>query len=379
MKILHVISSLDKRGGGTSEVVPRICRAMHDGGAEVQILVCYHEKSEISIEAEKAIACGVGYECVERIRRPRILWLLGYSPRFRMDARKWVAWADIVYIHGLWMAPGWIVAQEACRISKPYVVMPHGFLDPERLKISKWKKRLSTWLFDRKMLTRASAIIATSEYEANGIRAFGLCNRIHIVPLGIDIESFEVRGKTRDVFSLRTRTLLYFSRITPIKGLDMLASVWEKLYQHFPDWRLRIVGPDDRGYSKVVKKMFADNCPSGCYSIEGPVFGEDKFDVYKCADAFILPTRSENWSVAVAEAMASALPVVCTKGAPWGCLNEVNAGAWVDISKDAIYKGLEIVMGASDEERSAMGERGREWVKTNLGWQAISDKLCKII
>ena len=89
----------------------------------------------------------------------------------------------------------------------------------------------------------------------------------------------------------------------------------------------------------------------------------------------MLPTRSENWSIAVAEAMAAGLPVVCTKGAPWRCISEVGAGAWVDVSVEGIAGGLSEVMNASDDVRIAMGRRGRAWVEDHLQWSKIAREM----
>lgn len=136
-----------------------------------------------------------------------------------------------------------------------------------------------------------------------------------------------------------------------------------------------IVGPDDRGYTEEIRKVFAAKCPAGSYEFRGPVYGEEKLKLLASADAFVLPTRNENWGIAVAEAMASGLPVICTKGAPWECLETEKAGRWVDISAEGIRKGLEDVLALGDEERRAMGERGRRWVEANLDWTAIARKM----
>lgn len=75
--------------------------------------------------------------------------------------------------------------------------------------------------------------------------------------------------------------------------------------------------------------------------------------------------------------MASGVPVVCTKGAPWQCLNECGAGKWVDVSINGITEGLEAVMSASDMERMDMGRKGREWIKENLDWGKIAESAIK--
>lgn len=94
------------------------------------------------------------------------------------------------------------------------------------------------------------------------------------------------------------------------------------------------------------------------------------------ADAFVLPTRNENWGIAVAEAMASGLPVICTKGAPWSCLEAEKAGWWTDVSVEGLEQALSELTATDADELCAMGERGRRWAKTNLDWFVIAKRMC---
>ena len=189
MKILHVISAVHKQGGGTSEVVPRICRAQKDAGHEVSLIAL--KTDDVSVQAELAMMSGVEFEFVDGMINFPVIRSIGYASGFYKKVESAIARTDIVHIHGLWMCPIWEAAKAARKLGKPYVVMPHGFLEPERLKISKWKKRISAVLFDRRVLKDANAIIATSENEAQGIRAFGLDNPIRLMPLGLDVELFD--------------------------------------------------------------------------------------------------------------------------------------------------------------------------------------------
>lgn len=363
MKVLHIVSSVFENGGGTSEVVPRLCRALRESGLEVTLAT--HKAAHISHAAVEAIQAGVCYE--GESRRDRFLpRSLAYSSQFKRLMPRLVQDSDIVHIHGLWQMSGWMAAQEARKQNKPYLVMPHGFLEPERLKFSPCKKWAMGALFDNQMLRYANAIVATSESEVNGIRKYGVANFIHIMPIGLDVEKYALSKCTG-------KTLLYFSRITPVKGLDMLAEVWSRIDRK--GWKLQIVGPDDRGYTEEMKALFASKCPPDSYEFRPPIFGEEKYRLLSSVDAFVLPTRSENWSIAVAEAMASGLPVICTKGAPWGCLNRVNAGYWVDVSENGIQDGVQRLINMESANRRNMGCRGRQWVAENLAWDKVAKEM----
>jgi len=73
--------------------------------------------------------------------------------------------------------------------------------------------------------------------------------------------------------------------------------------------------------------------------------------------------------------MASGLPVICTKGAPWRCLETAGAGWWCDVSVDGLEGALRELMACSDEQRRAMGRRARAWVEENLDWGKIGARM----
>lgn len=365
MKILHVISSVWKRGGGTSEVVPRLCEALVKRGEHVT-LASLLLSQEMSNTYCSAVNAGMRSELFVQ---SKLLHPLALSKDLRFGLKHLVAESDIVHIHGLWQAPVWYAAAECRKQDKPYVMMPHGFLEPERLKVSKWKKRIVGALIERKNLKNANALVATAESEARGFKQYGLNKPVHIMPIGLDLEPF-LPPKPHE-----QKILLYFSRFTPIKGLDMLAEVWSKIDRK--DWKLLLVGPSDRGYADEIKKLYGEKCEAGSYEFRGPVFGQEKYELLSSVGAMVLPTRSENWSIAVAEGMAAGLPVVCTKGAPWECLNTAKAGYWVEISKAGIDEGLNKLFALTDEERRGMGANGRKWIEENLNWDKISNEMVR--
>ena len=110
-------------------------------------------------------------------------------------------------------------------------------------------------------------------------------------------------------------------------------TVWCELGQRLksahPEWRLRIVGPDELGHARELAALAAE-LKTKRVSIEGPVAGDAKTAAYREADLFVLPTLNENFAITVAEALAAGTPVIATKGAPWRGLEREGCGWWVD-------------------------------------------------
>jgi glycosyltransferase involved in cell wall biosynthesis len=107
----------------------------------------------------------------------------------------------------------------------------------------------------------------------------------------------------------------------------------------------------------------------------GPKYGPEKIDEYQNADLFVLPTHSENFGMVIAEALASGLPVITTKGTPWGEIITHNCGWWISLNVDNLVSTLENVMSLSDIERIQMGLRGRSLIEEKYSINAVAEKM----
>lgn len=376
MKILHVISSLAPDRGGAAEIIPYLCIAAKREGAEARMLT--FSSSSYGGAVKIAEREGVSLITAPSLRGP--IGRIFLSREFKRKLLEQIAWADIVQVHGLWEAPDWHAEWYAKRLRKKLVVMPHGSLESARMKKGFLKKVVVSSLLDRRLINTSDLVLATADSEIEGIRKHGINARIDVIPLGLHIAPYASAMPNLSLLEsmgipFGNKVLLYFSRITPIKGLDLLAKAWSKIGNDFRKWTLLIVGPDDRGYTEEIKRVFTSLCREGSFIFHGPVYKEEKISLLASVDALVLPTRSENFSIAVAEAMASGKPVVCTKGAPWSCLNEANAGRWVDIESDAIEKGIRSIFNLTQNERAEMGARARKWVSENLDWSVIGRRM----
>lgn len=377
MKILHVIESLRKNAGGAAEIVPVIAEEERLCGNGVTMVTLESaDYSETAVHAQKAGVKIVAY------RRSSVLpGILGFSWAYMKELDGLITSVDVVHVHGLWQFFGWWAALRTRHFGKVLVMQPHGSLEPERLKISRWRKRIVGTLVDRPLLRNADCVLTTAESEREHVIQYGIApERVRAIPLGLHSEPYLSSKPDSGLLArlgvdVSKKLLLYFSRITQIKGLDMLAEVWRSLAYFHDEWQLVIAGPDDRGYTEEMRSLYARLLPAGTYVFTGPVYGKDKFSLLKSVHAFVLPTRSENFSIAVAEAMASGLPVVCTKGAPWGIVEKAHAGYWVDINVNALNDGLRKVLGSSPDERVVLGKNGQECVAQEYEWTSITKSM----
>jgi glycosyltransferase involved in cell wall biosynthesis len=170
------------------------------------------------------------------------------------------------------------------------------------------------------------------------------------------------------------RTLLYFGRLTPKKGIDILLQAWGAVHKLFPNWRLLIAGTDDRGYKDRMENL-AKKLNLQRVQFAGPAYGDDKFKVYRNAELFVLPTHNENFGMTVAEALAHELPVIVTKGAPWSGIESHGCGWWIDIGVEPLVKTLKQALSETSKQLFIRGERGRRWMEEEFSWEAVGRKM----
>jgi glycosyltransferase involved in cell wall biosynthesis len=149
----------------------------------------------------------------------------------------------------------------------------------------------------------------------------GLRGPVVVIPNGVDAAAFAGTGD-REAISRRwpecqgKRVALFLSRLHPLKGLEMLIDAWAEIPH--AGWQLLVVGTDEAGHEAEIKARVERRGLAGAVTFGGPRYGDEKVAVMQAADLFVLPTHSENFGIVVAEALACGVPVITTKGAPWG-------------------------------------------------------------
>ena len=110
-------------------------------------------------------------------------------------------------------------------------------------------------------------------------------------------------------------------------------------------------------------------------SFVGVINGHAKYEFLADADIYVLPSDTENFGVTAAEALASGTPVIASQGTPWQGIEREKCGRWVPIGVEPLVMALDELMSTSDEERVAMGARGREWMGRDFSWKGIGAKM----
>lgn len=360
IRIAHVIASIERPEAGPSYSVRGLASAQAAAGADVSLLSLGSEAP--SETAYRDIRFGTDFSFLPVLRR------LHFSSAMHdhLLRGRW----DVVHNHGLWLMPNLYAAWAAERIGARLVTAPRGMLSAVALGFSPRRKRAFDLLFQRRALERVDMFHATSESEYAEIRAQGLRQPVAIVPNGVALAGPEQIG----CGSAAPSTVLSLGRIHPKKGLDQLIRAWARIEAELPGWRLVIRGPDEGGHARDLAVLIRELGLARA-EIAPAVFGEEKTRVLASAEIFVLPTRSENFAMTVAESLAAGTPVISTKGAPWSGLDRHGCGWWVDHGVESLASALLAATALTREKRSAMGQNGRLWMERDFSWESVGARM----
>ncbi len=266
--------------------------------------------------------------------------------------------ADIVHTHQLRSAPSRMAALAARARGQRLVCTDLG------LGGGGWFGLLPR-LFDRLLALSASSA------ETIGLPA----DRVRIIYGGTDPARFRPEPRSRG------RSVLFVGRLTPHKGVD-------RLIQALPPGAGLIVAgtsghdphPPESSYPALLARLAAGRD----VTFTGRVTDEKLPAVYRQAAVFVLPsvTRtcygrevaiSELLGLAVLEAMASGVPVICSRvgGLP-EVVRDGETGFLVEPGNVEQLRDRIARLLAEPRLAEDLGRNGREWVLERFTWDAVA-------
>jgi glycosyltransferase involved in cell wall biosynthesis len=358
MRILHVIGTVNPAAGGPSEIV-RVLVQFRPVGTEAEVVTLDDPDADFVQQAGFMVHAlgpvGWNYGRSPKLRR----WLQANRDRF-----------DGVVVHGLWQYCTRAVHQ-AMRGHVPYMVFPHGMLDPY-FKRAFPVKHLKKWLYwlgsEYWVLRDADRVLFTTEAEEELARQSFWLHRWkgEVVPFGTvppegdpaeQREAFfaacpQVRGR---------RFLLFLGRINPKKGCDMLVDAYVRMAERDPGMDLVMAGPDAQNWrAKLEHRARAAGVQSRIHW-PGMLLGDAKWGAFHASEAFILPSHQENFGIAVAEALACGRPVLLSDRVNTAAEIAGDGAALVEQdTPEGTSRLIERWIDLPAAERAAMGRRSQQ-------------------
>jgi glycosyltransferase involved in cell wall biosynthesis len=365
---LHLCNGLDpQRDGGMVPAILGLTGALAEQGGQVTIVTPTPSRLD-KVQVPEGV----------RLRGPQP----GGDGLDGDDIEAAVQMAEVVHLHGLWQTHTRLGARAARRARIPYLIAAHGMAEPWALRHKAWKKRFYLALIEGKNLRRASCLHALSRPEVGHLRALAPRTPVCLVPNGVDLAPFErlpdrARLEAEHPELVGKFVLLFFGRLHVKKGLDLLATSLAALRHDHPDVHILVAGNDDGALAPFLNQLAALGL-SGKVTCLGHVSGERARRAWGAADAFILPSYSEGFSMAVLEALACRLPVVITTACHFPELAEAEAGIVVPPTADGVTDGLRSLLERSPKQRAELGRRGRELVVERYTWNRQAERLADV-
>ena len=387
MNILHVIPSISPRGGGPTHTVMGLTSQLANRGNNVRVFTTNLDGVGRGIAGtmDAPPEVPIRKNAVEIRYFPTQYPRWAFSWNFMRTLRSELKKTDIVHIYSLYLFTTSITAHYCCLYGVPYLLHPHGSLDPFlRRRRNRIIKAVYHPTIECRNWDNAAAIHYNSQeemdlaHDALKIKAPGV-----VVPCALNIGEYSnlpPYGTFREKYPALKgkRILLFLSRINFKKGLDILAKAFGEVVRKRSDTRLVIVGPDDEGYGKAVRKWLAEEDALDKAIFTGMLLGEDKMAAFRDSDVFVLPSYTENFGIVVIEALACKLPVVISNRVNiWREIADAGAGTVVKCDPGELAAALLQLL---DDPAlcQKLGQNGRRLVEEKFTWNKVTDQMIAV-
>jgi len=375
MRILHVIGDLAPESGGPAKACVEMAQALARRGHEVTIATTDFSPSVGRARPQVPQEAGVDVRVFPLGFPAR--WLASWPLRRAMP--ELVGAADLAHIHSLYLFHSWAAGTTCRRLGVPYIVRPHGTLDPVIHRRSRWRKRVMELWYQDRLLRNAAAIHYTSAEEMRLAEPYVFGAPGVVVPLGLDLTDYSALPEPgtfrRSHPEIGERPILLFlSRLNFKKGLDVLIQATARVIAAGIDAHLVLAGPDG-GMEASARRWIAEAGLEGRSTFTGMLRGKDKLAAFVDAALFVLPSLSENFGISVVEAMACGTPVLVSDRVNiWREIVADGAGIAEPPAPDAFAAAMLSLLN-DEPRRRAMGQAARASVARRYQWNTIAGEL----
>ena len=377
MKILHVIPSLSPEWGRPTDALINFVYHLRQVGVEAEVITTNDSFSSPEICLEK----WTEYQGIPVCFFPCTLRFKAFAPSLSLNSwlQNRLSDYELVHIHYLFSYAPTVAAQLARQNCIPYIVRTIGQLTPWALAQSRLRKKVYTHFIERKNLNYAAAIHCTTIGEAQDVTHFGIQTPKLILPLGVSPQETlpnapQQLHQTYHIPDDRL-ILLFLSRLHYKKRIDLLLEALSKLPSDLPPTHLILAGSGDPDYCRYLQTCVEKARLTHQVTFTGFVTGHQKALLLQGADLFVLPSFSENFGIAVAEAMLAGLPTIITEGIQLSPdVQQAQAGLVIQSDLDSLRSALEKLI-RSPELRKTLGANAQKLAQTKYHWPTITQSL----
>ena len=309
MKVLHILPSVDPKGGGPMEGVKQYGHRFEELGHHVEV-VTLDDPAEPCVAEFPLKVHALGPAMGSYRYTPKLAqWLEAHAKDY-----------DTIIVNGLWQYHGFGAWRVLHRLQIPYFVFTHGMLDPW-FKHTYPLKHLKKWLYwpwaEYCLLRDARAVLFTCEEERLLARKSFWLYKVREAVINYGTGTPPNNGKILKAIFLENypalrekRVLLFLSRIHEKKGCDLLIEAFAKVANQDASLHLLMAGPSHPDLLYKLKYLAERLGVAERITWPGMLQGDMKWGAFYASEAFVLSSHQENFGIAVAEALGCGLPVL---------------------------------------------------------------------
>ena len=376
MRVLHLIPSISPLRGGPSQAVLALAAAQRARGLDAVVLTTNDHGDQVLADLPIGRWCDrqeVPVLAFARWSPPiRALREFAVAPGLLGSLRRELAAADLLHVHALFSFASTAGMALARQQQVPYLVRSIGQLNRWSLRQSPRRKRLLLKLVERRNLNGARALHFTSDAEREEAADLGLRPPPIVLPLGVALPQLDPPVPAPADQAVRW---LFLSRIHPKKQLPVLFEALADLQRRQPAarWLLDVAGEGDASYVEQLQQLAQWLGLAERIRWCGFAAGEAKAALLARADWFVLPSASENFGIAAAEALAAGTPVILSPGVALAPdVRQAGAGLVCEPEPAALAQALERAL---QPPSAAMVEAARALAAERYSWPAIAAAL----
>lgn len=276
--------------------------------------------------------------------------------------------ADVIHLHGAYSFPTIPALLLARVFGKPVVWSPHGaFMTHANSTGRVLFKRV--WVSFCRVIAPPRTILhaAGANELSESTMVFPRMRKL-VVPLAVEVPQIPLERTPQHLH------ILFVGRLTPIKGIENLIQAFRIIAQSRSGSvaRLTIAGSGDSDYERELRTLAQRLELTTKVSFVGAVSPEERNRLLQSAMCLVLPSHSENFGMAVAEALAQGVPVVASTGTPWKDLDLRGCGKWVSNDPSAL---ADAILALATEDLARASECARRWAADDFSVDAVVQQL----
>jgi glycosyltransferase involved in cell wall biosynthesis len=384
VKILHVIPSISPARGGTSRAILDMVHALQSQEIDVEIATTNDDGDDL---LDVPLGKCTLYDRIPTYFFPRFspsipaVREFAFSGSFTTWLFQNIAKYELIHVHAIFSYTSTVAMVIARLRGVPYLVTPHGLLCEWSLQQSTQKKQAYLKLIERSNLDGARAIHLTCQQEREDVLALDFKSSTFVLSLALTT----IPAQIPDAAHLLRQSLncpadepiiLFLSRLHYKKGLDYLIPALGKLRDR--RFTFVIAGNGTPGYEAEIQSLLLAAGIKDRTQMVGFVEGEQKDLLIQGADLFALTSHSENFGIAVLEALVVGTPVLLTPGVGLATVvRDNNLGYVADLDIEAITAALDRHL-ADPDRAKLIGAHARQFTLENYTWETIATDLIQV-